>query len=327
MPRYAICGRPDRSASVGFDLRRDSADLQCRADGHILTAKAGTLNVFTVAITNPGTAAAGYSFTLVRPIDHPTSGGTLDLPFAFNVSDADGDSSGSQFVISVMDDARELIQSVSLNEDASQQFNTNADATRINTVITSAPSHGSASIANNGKLNYAPAANYSGSDTLTYTTTENGIVRTTTVAITVNPRSDKPILSRDAASVVTLEDTPVALGLNAPTVLDATDQNGAQAGDNPERLSLISLTGIPSGVKLLDGSGTQLFTSTGGTIRIFLSDAGNQIASPGVATLTMTTAQFEALMVNPIAHRHTNFTVTMSVTEYEVNDSEHHQRR
>ncbi len=307
--------------AMGLTLGGVALTYSVSADGHSLTAKAGTLTVFTASLSNPGTSAAGYSFTLVRPLDHSSSGSTLNLPFSFNVSDADGDSSGSQFVVSVVDDARELIQSVSLNEDASQQFNTNADATRSNTVITSAPSHGTASIANNGKLNYAPAANYSGGDTLTYTTTENGIVRTTTVSITVIPRSDTPILSRDAASVVTPEDTPVALGLNAPTVRDATDQNGAEAGDNPERLSLISLSGIPSGVKLLDGSGTPLFTSTGGTIRIFLSDAGNQIASPGVATLTMTTAQFEALMVNPIAHRHTNFTVTMSVTEYEVNDS------
>jgi VCBS repeat-containing protein len=290
------------------------------ADGHSLTAKAGTLSVFTVAITNPGTAAAGYSFTLVRPFDHPISGGTQDLPFAFGVRDADGDSSGSQFVVSVVDDARGLNQAVTLNEDATISVNTSADATGSNTVITSAPSHGTASIANNGKLNYTPAANYSGSDTLTYTTTESGVTTTTTVSITVNPRSDTPILSRDAASAVTLEDTPVALGLNAPTVRDATDQNGAGAGDNPERLSLISLTGIPAGVQLLDGSGTPLFTSTGGTIRILLSDAGNLRANPGNSTLTMTTAQFEALMVNPIAHRHINFTVTMSVTEYEVND-------
>ena len=56
------------------------------------------------------------------------------------------------------------------------------------------------------------------------------------------------------------------------------------------------------------------------TIR--LSDATNLIASPGAATLTMTTAaQFEALRVLPVAHSATNFTVTMSVTSYEVDNT------
>lgn len=103
-----------------------------------------------------------------------------------------------------------------------------------------------------------------------------------------------------SCTVTTDEDTAVALGFNAPTVTDAVDQNGiGSSGDNPERLSLITLSGVPSGARLLDGinGDATLFTSTGGNITIRLSDASNLIASPGAATLTMTTAQFEALKI------------------------------
>lgn len=144
------------------------------------------------------------------------------------------------------------------------------------------------------------------------------------MTITVTPVSDAPGVTRDAATVITPEDTAIVLGLKAPTVSDASDQNGALlAGDNPERLSLISLTGIPSGVRLLDATNgdASLFTSTGGTITIRLSDAVNLISMPGAATLTMTTAQFVALKVMPVANSGTNFTVTMSVTEYEVDNA------
>jgi large repetitive protein len=293
-------------------------------DGHTLTATkgGGGATLFTVSITNPTASSAGYSFVLAGAIDH---GGDISkvLSFAFNVTDADIDVISSQFNITVLDDSSST-QAHTINEDSAQQtWNTQADASSSNTTITAAASHGTASINASGKLLYTPDAHYSGSDTLTYQIDENGNVTSTTVNITVNPISDAPTLTRDAASVITPEDTAVALGLNAPSVTDATDQNGGAAGDNPERLSLITLTGIPNGVQLLDGDGGDalLFTSTGAAITVLLSDAGNLVASPGAATLTMTTAQFEALKVNPVAHSATNFTVTMSVTEFEVDDA------
>lgn len=57
------------------------------------------------------------------------------------------------------------------------------------------------------------------------------------------------------------------------------------------------------------------------TVTIQLSDAGNLVSSPGAAILTMTTAQFESLQIKPVANSGSNFTVTMSVTEYEVDAS------
>jgi VCBS repeat-containing protein len=196
-------------------------------------------------------------------------------------------------------------------------------------VITSASGGtlGTLKMSTNGDYTFSPhASNYSGAvPQVTYTaTSSNGDSDTATLNISVRPVSDAPGVTRDAATVITNEDAAVALGFNAPTVKDAIDQNGTSlAGDNPERLGLIELTGIRAGAQLLDGSNADslLFTATGGTITILLSDATNLIANPGTATLTMTKAQFEALKLLPVANSAVNLTVTMKVTGYEVTDA------
>lgn len=86
-------------------------------------------------------------------------------------------------------------------------------------------------------------------------------------------------MTRDAATVITPEDTAVALGFNAPTVTDAIDQTGPATGDNPERLGLISLTWIRRGATLQDALGNNLYTipATGSATVTRLSDAANLI--------------------------------------------------
>ena len=195
------------------------------------------------------------------------------------------------------------------------------------TVTTPSGTLGVLTMASNGAYTFTPhQANYSGPvPVIAYTlSSSTGETATATLTLNVTPVSDAPGVTPDAPGVTTNEDTAVALGFNAPTVTDAIDQNGiGGSGDNPEMLSLITLSGIPSGAKLLDATNgdVTLFISTGGNITIRLSDASNLIASPGAATLTMTTAQFEALKVLPRADSGANFTVTMTVTEYEVDTS------
>ncbi len=75
-------------------------------DSHTLTAMAGPNTVFTVTITNPDNAGAGYSFTLNKPLDHPDASAenTLPLNFDFIVTDHDGDAATNQFTVTVIDD-------------------------------------------------------------------------------------------------------------------------------------------------------------------------------------------------------------------------------
>lgn len=182
-----------------------------------------------------------------------------------------------------------------------------------------------------GSYVFTPNEHYSGDvPPITYVvqepsggdTGEDGLTATAELQFTINPVADAPGLV-DPADPVTPEDTAIALGLTAPVVTDRIDHNGpAGEGDNPELLGPITLTGIPAGVQLLDGAGNVLVTSNGGPITIVLSnpEAGNGHIS-GATGLSMTKEQFESLQVNPVAHDGNNFTVTVSVNSYEVDNA------
>ncbi|MDN8223704.1 hypothetical protein QZK02_16640, partial [Acinetobacter baumannii] len=77
-----------------------------------------------------------------------------------------------------------------------------------------------------------------------------------------------------------------------------------------------------AGAALLSGTDATLFTSNGGNISIWLTDVNHPTDETKPANaLEMTSAEFEALKVLPPAESHANFTVTVSVTSYEVDDS------
>ncbi|MDD2653025.1 MAG: VCBS domain-containing protein, partial [Sulfurimonas sp.] len=184
---------------------------------------------------------------------------------------------------------------------------------------------GTFTLNSNGDYIFTPAANYSGSvPVVTYTMGSATNSDSATLTLGITPVADAPGVTADGTIVNTLEDTAVALGFNAPTVTDDTDLNGGGAGDNPERLGAITLSGIPNGAQLLDGTNSDavLVTADGSDITIWLSDATNHIAGgQPEGSIAMTTEQFEALKYNPVPQSATDAHITMSVTEYEVDDS------
>ncbi|WP_198361458.1 VCBS domain-containing protein [Halomonas sp. N3-2A] len=329
------------SALEAAELTSDGQDLEyvVSNDGHTLTGYRGADHsesgkVFTVEILNPTAATPGYEFTLHRPLDHDGGAETLDINLQhLTVIDGDNDTVETDFTITVVDDDPSVApKAITVEEDSDvgsteNTFNTNADATGTNTGIDGGTpdadgwvetTYGKAKVNDDGTITYEPNEHYSGEDSFTYTTTTDNETKTFTVNVTVNPVADAPDLQ--GGNVQTNEDTAVALNLAAPSPVDTMDQNGAgTAGDNPELLSEITLSGIPSGTELLDGSGNMLWTSDGRDITIVLSD-GDHIAT-ATGDLTMTKAQYEALQVNPLAQSHENFTVDVSVTSYEVDTS------
>ncbi|MEL0630481.1 DUF5801 repeats-in-toxin domain-containing protein [Psychromonas aquatilis] len=284
--------------------------------------------VFTVNIIDGDTANASYEFTLNSTIDH-TSTAPIELGFDVIVTDSDNDIDSDSFTITVIDDVP-ADQVLVVNEDSDQgdegnTFNTSADANANNTNIATQAEHGEAVVNSDGTITYIPNGNYSGSDSFTYQTIENGVTSSTTVNVTVTPVSDAPEFEANASSVSTLEDTAVALGFKTPVIVDATDNNDSDTdvyGDNPELLGVITLTGIPQGVTLIaaevTGSAAINYPSTGAAVTVFISDGTHINGAEAEADLVMTLAQFEALQVIPAENDHTNFTVNASVTSYEV---------
>ncbi|TCP09099.1 VCBS domain-containing protein, partial [Caldimonas thermodepolymerans] len=190
-------------------------------------------------------------------------------------------------------------------------------------------------IAANGDYTFTPTGNYSGPvPAIHFTVREagGGAEGEGTLNITVNPVADKPDLGTPDALAPVLEDGSLTLGLKLPAATDATDLNGAAAGDQPELLGPITLTigGLgASGVTLLNGA--DVLTPVGNELTIVI------VATPGSTTpladyhiaedmpapgtpgvYYLTEDEFTALKAAPAPDSGANFTVTVSVSSYEV---------
>jgi VCBS repeat-containing protein len=88
--------------------------------------------------------------------------------------------------------------SLTLNEDATDVVNilsndSDQDGDALTVAITKGPQHGAATIDPDGTLHYTPAANYYGTDTVTYRITDTGgKTATATVTITIASVNDAP---------------------------------------------------------------------------------------------------------------------------------------
>ena len=329
----------------------------------VATAGEGGAEVFRLEITNASTNQAGYKFTLTGALDHVDGSGkqvdVLDLPISFEARDSDGDTASGNFQVSVVDDVERASQLITVSEDSSagttgNQFSLGADvaASEIRilaadgvTVLQGTPGadgstvyttghglQGTVTVNKDGSITYVPSPDYSNqlqgkdqyaADELKYTIIrDDGSLVPGTVTVQVQAVADAPVLDT-LAPATTNEDTAVHLGLKAPTTSDASDQNGTGAGDNPERLGPITLSGFPAGAQLLDANGNVVYTFTSGNqVSIVLTDGNHTTGSASTSgVLQMTTAEFEALQVLPPAENAANFQVTVSVTSYEVDES------
>ena len=314
--------------------------------------------VFVVTLNkhNAGGSDDDYTYTQYKNIDHPTTNvdDNVVLTFGFKVTDGAVSSPVESFNVTVNDSLPSSAnQDLTLDEDGSKiivisnesfaggsiilnngdgdTVVTNGNSINIydadkNDVVGTLTNNG------DGTLTFNPYGNYSGAtDGFTYSVSDSdGDTATGTISLTVTPKSDAATITDGGAS--TIEDTAVVINLKAPVVSDNTDQNesgGATIQDAPELLGLISLDNMTSGVSILKGADDSvLWTSTGTTSKLYilLSDGTHtqdDIDAFGVDAnhITMTTAEFEALKVNPVAQAHNDIDIKMHVTEYEVNDS------
>jgi T1SS-143 domain-containing protein len=303
-------------SSFGKDLSYELSN-----NNHTLVLKDSDNNaVLRVTINNPTSETPTYTATLFQAIDHETDlleNSNIEFDFDIVLTDDDNDIKDGSFKVSIIDDNPQS-KDIVLDEDSSITFNSNADATSANTTISTNATYGDATINNDGTITYTPHANFSGSDSFTYDTTlDDGSTTTSTINVTINPITDRAILSVDNSTIQTNEDTAIDLGLNAPIIEDDTDEGSANE-DNPEAISEITLSGIPSGAQLLASDGTSLITSTGDDITIILSDQ-NHIDS-ATADLTMSINDFETMKILPPSNHHENFSITIAVIEYEVDE-------
>jgi len=315
----------------------------------VLSGTRGGQEIFTVTLTVDASGQASYHFELKGALLHRSPTQDHELTFSYAAVDGDGDRANGTFRVDVKDDEPRSEITINVDEDdANGPFTTSADATQDNTTISMTDGgpallgtpngndldydvgHGTVTVHEDGRITYTPNPDYSnhGSPDEFYVTVteDDGASQTIEVTVNVIPVADAPELTVDSNSVTTNEDVAIGLGLNAPKTNDDTDQNGSgTAGDNPERLGPITLSGFPAGAQLLDGtdSDSPLHTFDGtGSVTIIISDnTDGPHFNVATGTLTLTTAQYEALKVLPPAESSTDFTVEVRVTSFEVDET------
>ena len=179
-----------------------------------------------------------------------------------------------------------------------------------------------------GTINYTPRANFSGSDTITYTISDGaGGTTTGTLTVTVTPVNDAPVPG--SPSFTTTEDTP--LTISQANVLSGTLPG--PTGDAAETGQTVSVTGPTSGSSTQGGTvavgsgGAVTYTPAAnffGTDTFTLTVADN--GTPSQTAQVTVTVNVTSVNDPPVANPDTvdafqNFTSTFNASQFLGNDS------
>ena len=175
--------------------------------------------------------------------------------FTYKANDGTSDSNVATVNLTVMpvnDIPDAANDAAATNEDAPVNINilandTDADGDSLTVSAVSQGAHGLVVVNGNGSVSYAPAANFFGSDSFTYTVSDGqGGTDNASVNVTINPVNDAPLANNDSAAAN--EDTSVTIA--APGVL-ANDQD---VEGNP--LSAVRVSGPANGFLTLNADGS-----------------------------------------------------------------------
>jgi M6 family metalloprotease-like protein len=158
---------------------------------------------------------------------------------------------------------------------------TDEDGNTLTAVLVSGSAHGTLAFNADGSFTYAPAANWSGSDSFTYKANDGaGDSNTATVTITVNAVNDAPVVVNDSYN--TNEDAP--LNMAVPGVLsNDTDVEG-------NTLTTVLVTGPAHGALTFntDGSFTYTPAASYSGPDSFTYQANDGAADSNIATVDIT---------------------------------------
>ncbi|HEX6902960.1 MAG TPA: Ig-like domain-containing protein [Thermoanaerobaculia bacterium] len=208
--------------------------------------------------------------------------------FTYTISDGNGGASTATVTVTVtaVNDAPTAnADSATVAEDGSVDISVLANDTdpendTLSVTAVTQGTNGAVVINANGTVTYTPAANFSGTDSFTYTISDgNGGTATGTVNVTVTGANDAPTANADSATVA--EDGSVAI-----TVL-ANDTDP----DN-DTLSVTSVTQGTNGAVVINANGTVTYTPAANfsgtdSFTYTISD-GNGGTSTATVTVTVT---------------------------------------
>lgn len=234
-----------------FDPRSNDSD----PDGNALT------------ITGKTNGSHGtVTFTSTSVTYTPTTGYTGSDNFTYTISDGAGGTDTAYVVVlvrtnsapdAVNDTLSAVLNTASVFDP--RVNDTDADNELLAITAASTPSHGTASVTNNGtRITYTPTTGYTGSDSFTYTIADGaGATDTATVSVTVSGSNSPP----DAVN-----DTLEATGPFGQSAVGSTDVLANDSDPNGQALTIISTTNGTKGTTGFVGGVITYTTNTGSSV-------------------------------------------------------------
>jgi VCBS repeat-containing protein len=119
---------------------------------------------------------------------------------------------------------------------------TDVDGDALSYAVVAGPSHGTLALNPDGSFTYTPAADYNGSDSFTFAASDGALTsNTATVAITVTPGNDAPVLTGGAILDGVVEADADPLGQTVETLFGRL-VNDTDAGDSLAGIAVVGTT-------------------------------------------------------------------------------------
>ena len=216
--------------------------------------------------------------------------GTDTFTYKANDGTADSDVATVSITVTPVNDAPEAKDDpVTTAEDTPTNIavlsnDSDVDGDTLSITGVTNPAHGTA-VVDNGKINYTPAQDYNGPDSLTYKASDgNGGEDTATVSISVTPVNDKPVAINDSATV---------------------NEGGNVGGDvlsndndvDDDALAAVLVRGPANGTLTLNPDGTFSYTHNGSETT---SDSFTYKASDGTLASNVATVSINVSAVNEV---------------------------
>ncbi|MDV7341849.1 tandem-95 repeat protein, partial [Terasakiella sp. A23] len=276
-------------------------------DGGTITgvsgAQNGTVSIDTENGTITFTPDAGYD--------------GADASFVYTITDEDGQTTSATVDVDIADIDNTLADdSATLAEDSSKTINVIDNDTIVDggtvTGITQ-PTNGVALLNDDGTVTYTPADDYNGTDSFTYTVTDNdGETQIATVNLTVTPENDAPVID----SIDLADGTEYA-----EYTLTAADLLAAASDVDGDTLSITDVSSTDPDVSITDNGD--------GTWTIVSDEEGEQpinfSVSDGTTTTTATTtidfADVNNTATDDTASTDQDQAVTLNIADLIANDN------
>ena len=257
-----------------------------------------TLTVISVTVPAHGTAAVNPDGTIAYA---PAANFNGADSFSYTIGDGNGGSATATVSVTVTaanDSPVAVNDAATTAEDTAATIavltnDTDLDSDTLSVTSVTVPVHGTAAVNPDGTIAYAPAANFNGADSFSYTVSDgNGGTATATVNVTVTAANDGPVAVSDTAT--TAEDTAATIAVLG----NDTDLDG-------DTLSVTSVTVPAHGTATVNPDGTIAYAPAanyyGADSFSYTIGDGNGGTATATVTVTVTAANDGPVAVNDTA--------------------------